>query len=65
MWACFSRLLCLTMFQNFYLIDAHLCGLLIIVTSRRLLYFFYKEVWNRLFNFQILLIILFIILWCG
>jgi len=34
----------IAMFQNFYLIDAHLCGLLIIVTSRRLLYYIYKEV---------------------
>jgi len=32
------------LFQNFYLIDAQLCGLLTIITSRRLLYFVYKEV---------------------
>jgi len=33
-----------TVLQNFYLIDAHLCGLLVIINSRRLLYFIYKEV---------------------
>lgn len=31
---------------NFHLIDAHLCGLLVIITSRRLLYFIYKEVYT-------------------
>jgi len=39
-----SIVLYITVFQNFYLIDAHLSGLLIIITSRRLLYSMYKEV---------------------
>jgi len=43
-WVRWNHLLDVTVLQNFYLIDAHLCGLLVIITSRRLLYFIYKEV---------------------
>jgi len=43
----------MSLLQNFYLIDAHLCGLLIIITSRRLLYSVYKEVSGEFLVFQL------------